>query len=79
MRRFSCAGAPSPAWFTENETGAAMNLNADLDPVGLELDDIPEEVFPIRDSIGLTFASGIHESDLLSFMERARRLAGEVC
>ncbi len=28
------------------------------------------------DPIGVTFASGMHESDLVSFLERARRLAG---
>ena len=56
-----------------------MNSNPDVDQIEPELDEIPEEAFLTRDSIGLTFASGIHESDLLSFVERARRLAGEVC
>jgi hypothetical protein len=56
-----------------------MNSNPDLDRIEPELDEIPEEAFLTRDPIGLTFASGIHESDLLSFVERARRLAGEVC
>ncbi len=59
--------------------GAAMNSNRDLDRIETELDEIPEEDFLAHDPIGLTFASGIHESDLLSFVERARRLAGEVC
>jgi len=57
--------------------GAAMNANFELDR--LELDEIPEELFLTFDPIGLTFASGIHESDLFSSLERARRLAGEVC
>jgi hypothetical protein len=56
---------------------AAMNLN--LDRIAPEPDEIPEEGLLSRDPIGLTFASGIHESDLLSFLERARQLAGEVC
>jgi hypothetical protein len=57
----------------------AMNSNPDLDQIEPELDDIPEEDFLTCDPIGLTFVSGIHESDLLLFVERARRLAGEVC
>jgi len=57
--------------------GAAMNAISDFDRI--ELDEISEEVFPTFDPIGLTFASGIHESDLLSSLERARHLAGEVC
>jgi hypothetical protein len=57
--------------------GAAMNAISDFDRI--ELDEIPEEVFLTSDPIGLTFASGIHESDLLSCLERARHLAGEVC
>jgi hypothetical protein len=77
MRRFSCAGAPSPAWFTDHKMGAAMNANSDFDRI--ELDEIPEEILLTFDPIALTFASGIHESDLLSSMERARHLAGEVC
>ena len=56
-----------------------MNLIQDVDRIEPQLDEIPEEAFLSRDPIGLTFASGIHESDLLSFVERARRLAGEVC
>jgi len=56
-----------------------MNPNLDVDRIDPELDEIPEEALLTRDTIGLTFASGIHESDLLSFVERARRLAGEVC
>ena len=31
------------------------------------------------DPIGVTFAGGTHESDLLTYLERASRLAGEVC
>jgi hypothetical protein len=51
----------------------------DVDRIEPELDEVAEEAFPTRDPIGLTFASGMHESDLLSFMERARCMAGEVC
>ena len=54
-----------------------MNAISDFDRI--ELDEISEEAFPTFDPIGLTFASGIHESDLLSSLERARNLAGEVC
>jgi hypothetical protein len=75
MRRFLCAGAPSPAWFIDHKIGAAMNANSDFDRI--ELDEIPEEVFLTIDPIGLTFANGIHESDLLSSVERAKHLAGE--
>ena len=56
-----------------------MNSSPDLDRIAPELGEIPEEAFLTRDPIGLTFASGMHESDLLSFLERARGLAGEVC
>jgi hypothetical protein len=56
---------------------AAMNAKSDFDRI--ELDAIPEEVFLTFEPIGLTFASGIHESDLLSSLERAKHLAGEVC
>ena len=56
-----------------------MSPNSELDRLAPEPDDIPQDIFVCRDPIGLTFASGIHESDLLSFLERARRLAGEVC
>jgi hypothetical protein len=45
-----------------------MNSNPDLDAIEPEIDEIPEEIFPTRDPIGLTFSSGIHESDLLSFV-----------
>jgi hypothetical protein len=31
------------------------------------------------DPIGVTFASGIHERDLVSYLSRMQRLAGEVC
>ena len=54
-----------------------MNANSDFDRV--DLDEIPEEAFLTFDPIGLTFASGLHESNLLSSLERARCLAGEVC
>lgn len=55
-----------------------MNSNLDLAGIEPELDQIPEETFPTHDPIGLTFAGGMHESDLLSYVERVRRLAGEV-
>lgn len=54
-----------------------MNSNAELDRI--DIDEIPEEVYLTWDPIALTFASGIHECDLLSSLERASRLAGEVC
>jgi hypothetical protein len=56
-----------------------MNLDAAVDRMEAEFDEIPDEGFLTRDTLGVTFASGIHESDLLSFVERANRLAGEVC
>jgi hypothetical protein len=54
-----------------------MNANSDFDRS--ELDEIPEEISLTFDPVGLTFASGIHESDLLSSLESAKHLAGEVC
>ena len=51
-----------------------MNPAAELDPI---LDEDLTESFPGSDPIGVTFASGIHESDLLTFLERASRLGGE--
>lgn len=54
-----------------------MNSISDLDPSEPSLDEILE-VFSTADPIGVTFASGVHESDLLSFLERAQHLAGEV-
>jgi hypothetical protein len=56
-----------------------MNSIPDVEVIDSPLDDMPEETYPDSDSIGLTFAGGIHERDLLSFFERAQRLAGEVC
>lgn len=51
----------------------------EMNPYIAGFDDIPEEVFPIHNPIGLTFADGVHESDLVSYLERTRCLAGEVC
>jgi hypothetical protein len=56
-----------------------MNSIPDLEAIDSALDEMPEEALPVHDRIGLTFASGMHESDLLSFLERAKRLAGETC
>jgi len=56
-----------------------VNSSLDLDPIEPTSDEILAETFSAGDPIGVTFASGMHESDLLSFLERAKRLAGEVC
>ena len=56
-----------------------MHSNLDLILIEPELDQIAEETFPTHEPIGLTFAGGMHESDLLSYVERVRCLAGEVC
>jgi hypothetical protein len=56
-----------------------MNSIPDPEAIDSALDEIPEETFSAGEPIGVTFASGTHESDLLSFLERARRLAGETC
>ena len=42
------------------------------------LDELPEETVTSNDPIGVTFASGIHESDLFSFLARAKGLAGDL-
>jgi hypothetical protein len=57
----------------------AMKSIPDTVAIDTALDEMPEEAFSAGDPIGVTFAGGIHESDLLSFLERAKRLAGEVC
>jgi len=51
-----------------------MNPAIELDSI---LDEDLTEAFPGSDLIGVTFAGGIHESDLLNFLERASRLAGD--
>lgn len=56
-----------------------MSSIPDLDPIEPTLDENLAEAFSARDPIGVTFASGIHESDLLSYLEHAQRLAREVC
>ena len=56
-----------------------MSSIPDLDPIELTPDEILAETSSAGDPIGLTFAGGMHESDLLSFLERAKGLAGEVC
>ena len=53
-----------------------MSSIPDLNPIEPTLDEMAE-ASSADDPIGVTFASGIHESDLLSFLERTRRLAGE--
>ena len=55
-----------------------MSSIPDLDPIEPSPDESLAEAFSAGDPIGVTFASGIHQRDLLSFLERARRLAGEV-
>jgi hypothetical protein len=55
-----------------------MNGSADFDETQAVLDEIPDEILAGSDPIGVTFASGIHESDLFSFLERAKYLAGEM-
>lgn len=55
-----------------------MNSNVDLTLFEPELEEISEEFFPSHEPIGLTFAGGMHESDLLSYMERVQLLGGEV-
>jgi hypothetical protein len=56
-----------------------MRSILDLDPIEPTPDEILAETYSASDPIGVTFASGMDESDLLSFLERAQRLAGEVC
>ncbi len=56
-----------------------MDSNLSLTLTEPELDQIPEETFPTHEPIGLTFAGGTHESDLLSYVERVQRLGGESC
>jgi hypothetical protein len=56
-----------------------MNSIPDFDPIEPTPDEILAETYSASDPIGVTFASGMHESDLLSFLERAKRLAGEAC
>ena len=46
-----------------------------LDPIKPTLDEILAEASSAGDPTGVTFASGSHESDLLSVLERAKRLA----
>jgi hypothetical protein len=56
-----------------------MNSIRDPEAIDSAVDEISEEAFPADDRIGLTFANGRHETDLLSFLEHAKRMAGEVC
>jgi hypothetical protein len=55
-----------------------MNSLRDLDPFEPTPDEMLAESFS-ADPIGVTFAGGRHETDLLSFLEHAKRMAGEVC
>jgi len=55
-----------------------MSSITDLDPIEPSPDDMLAEDFSAGGPIGVTFASGIHESDQVSFLERAQRLAGGV-
>ena len=52
-----------------------MNQGSELELVEI----LDEHLIDDSDPIGVTFASGIHESDLLTHLERASRLTGEVC
>ena len=56
-----------------------MNSIHDFDPIEPTPDEILAETFSGGDPIGMSFASGMHETDLISFLERAKHLAGEVC
>ena len=56
-----------------------MEMNSNLDRELVSLDEMPEQVVPIRHPVGLICPSAFHESDLLSHLERTMRLAGEVC
>jgi hypothetical protein len=55
-----------------------MSSIPDLDPNEPTPDEVLAETFSADDPSDVTFASGMHESDLLSFVERAKRLTGEV-
>jgi hypothetical protein len=55
-----------------------MNSFPDFDAMEPTPDEILAETLSDGDPIGVTFASGTHESDLFSFVERARRLAGDL-
>ena len=52
-----------------------MNQVSELEMVEILDEDLTDD----SDPISVTFASGIHESDLLTHLERASRLTGEVC
>ena len=52
-----------------------MNQASELEPVEILDEDLTDD----SDAIGITFAGGIHERDLLTHLERASRLTGEVC
>ena len=54
---------------------ANMNQVSELDVVEILDEDLTDD----SDPISVTFASGIHESDLMTHLERASRLTGEVC
>jgi hypothetical protein len=53
--------------------------DADLNAIEPLLDEALAETFPASDPIAVTTPTGVYESDLLRFLERAQRLAGEVC
>ena len=52
-----------------------MSSIPELDPIEPTLDEILAEASSAGDPIGVTFVSQVHESDLLSDLERAKRLA----
>jgi hypothetical protein len=53
--------------------------DADRNAIEPLLDEALAETFPASDPIAVTTPTGVYESDLLRFLERAQRLAGEVC
>ena len=54
-----------------------MSSPDDFDQIVSVLDELPEETATGSDPIGVTFASGMHETDLCSFLARAKGLAGD--
>jgi hypothetical protein len=56
----------------------SMKSIFDPDPAELTPDEIVAETYLTGGPIGVTFAGGTHESDLISFLERAKHLAGDV-
>jgi hypothetical protein len=51
-----------------------MNQTREFELVELLDDDLTDD----GEAIGITFASGIHQGDLVTYLERTSGLAGEV-